>query len=120
MIDKARPGEEVEVTGIYKNSFDSRLNSKHGFPVFSTVIEANYVSKKSELSSSVILSEEDEMKIKDLAKDDKIGERVNRTIFNPALFNQTSHEKRYLLSTNHHSQNRSLVLLPRQSMGITT
>jgi DNA replication licensing factor MCM2 len=46
LIDAARPGEEVEVTGIYLNSFDVSLNVKNGFPVFNTVIEANHVQKR--------------------------------------------------------------------------
>ena len=41
LIDSAKPGEEVEITGIYRNSFDAGLNMKNGFPVFKTVIEAN-------------------------------------------------------------------------------
>ena len=40
LIDIARPGEEVEITGIYTHMFDYSLNVKHGFPIFSTVIEA--------------------------------------------------------------------------------
>ena len=46
LIDQVRPGEEIEVTGIYLTKFDSGLNRKTGFPVFSTYIEANNVQKK--------------------------------------------------------------------------
>ena len=46
LIDSARPGEEIEVTGIYRNNFDASLNHLHGFPVFATLIEANFISKK--------------------------------------------------------------------------
>jgi len=53
LIDAARPGEEVEVTGIYRNNFDASLNTRHGFPVFATVIEANYVCKKTRQLCSV-------------------------------------------------------------------
>ena len=48
-----QPGDEIELTGIYKNNFDSSLNTKHGFPIFSTVIEANYIIKKADKFSSV-------------------------------------------------------------------
>jgi DNA replication licensing factor MCM2 len=41
MIDCASPGEEIEVIGIYRNNFDAALNTKNGFPVFATIIEAN-------------------------------------------------------------------------------
>jgi len=43
LVDLARPGELIEVTGVYRNSFDSNLNSQHGFPVFSTVIGKKYI-----------------------------------------------------------------------------
>ncbi len=39
LIDCARPGEQVEVTGVYTNNLDTNLNNKNGFPVFATVIE---------------------------------------------------------------------------------
>lgn len=46
LVDSCRPGEEIEVTGIYRNTFDAWLNTKNGFPVFATVIEANYIGNK--------------------------------------------------------------------------
>jgi DNA replication licensing factor MCM2 len=45
LIDAARPGDEVEVTGIYKHSYNAMLNVRQGFPVFGTVIEANSVRR---------------------------------------------------------------------------
>jgi DNA replication licensing factor MCM2 len=44
-IDSAKPGDEVEVVGIYSNKLDYSMNVKHGFPVFNTFIEANNVKK---------------------------------------------------------------------------
>ena len=58
-VGQARPGEEVEITGIYLNSFDGSLNAKQGFPVFATMIEANYVSKKEDLQAALTLTAED-------------------------------------------------------------
>lgn len=46
LVDIAKPGEEVEVTGIYKNTYDGNLNAKNGFPVFATVLEANSVKRR--------------------------------------------------------------------------
>ncbi|GJZ49728.1 DNA replication licensing factor MCM2, partial [Tanacetum coccineum] len=37
LIDCAYRGEEIEVIGIYTNNFDLSLNTKNGFPVFTTV-----------------------------------------------------------------------------------
>ena len=45
LVDQARPGDEVEITGIFINKFDYGANVKHGFPVFSTIIEANNVKR---------------------------------------------------------------------------
>ena len=45
LIDAARPGEEVLITGVYENTYDVKLNGTYGFPVFSTVIQANYIEK---------------------------------------------------------------------------
>ncbi|XP_073307306.1 DNA replication licensing factor MCM2 [Primulina huaijiensis] len=80
LIDCARPGEEIEVTGIYTNNFDLSLNTKNGFPVFATVIEANYVTKKHDLFSAYKLTEEDKGEIEKLAKDPRIGERIIKSI----------------------------------------
>ena len=46
LIDRARPGEEIEVTGAYVNEvYEQGLNNRHGFPVFSTRIIANHIVK---------------------------------------------------------------------------
>ncbi|GAV82593.1 MCM domain-containing protein/MCM2_N domain-containing protein [Cephalotus follicularis] len=80
LIDCARPGEEIEVTGIYTNNFDLSLNTKNGFPVFATVVEANYVTKKQDLFSAYKLTLEDKEEIEKLSKDPRIGERIVKSI----------------------------------------
>ncbi|CAK7336004.1 unnamed protein product [Dovyalis caffra] len=80
LIDCARPGEEIEVTGIYTNNFDLSLNTKNGFPVFATVIEANYVTKKQDLFSAYKLTQEDKEEIEKLSKDPRIGERIIKSV----------------------------------------
>ncbi|KAI3947599.1 hypothetical protein MKW92_027181 [Papaver armeniacum] len=80
LIDCARPGEEIEVTGVYTNNFDLSLNTKNGFPVFSTAVEANHVIKKQDLFSAYKLTQEDKHKIEKLAKDPRIGERIVKSI----------------------------------------
>ncbi|KAK6944611.1 MCM domain [Dillenia turbinata] len=80
LIDCARPGEEIEVTGIYTNNFDLSLNTKNGFPVFATVIEANYITKKQDLFSAYKLTQEDKEEIEKLSKDPRIGERIIKSI----------------------------------------
>lgn len=45
LVDSARPGDEVEIVGIFINKFDYSANSKHGFPVFNTIVEANNIKR---------------------------------------------------------------------------
>ncbi|KAF8909825.1 MCM2/3/5 family-domain-containing protein, partial [Mucidula mucida] len=80
LIDSAKPGEEIEVTGIYRNNFDASLNSRNGFPVFSTVIEANHVNKKEDLFAAFRLTEEDEREMRQLARDERIRKRIIKSI----------------------------------------
>ncbi|KAG1716397.1 hypothetical protein ID866_749 [Astraeus odoratus] len=80
LIDSAKPGEEIEVTGIYRNNFDASLNSKNGFPVFSTVLEANHINKKEDLFAAFRLTEEDEKEIRALARDERIRKRIIKSI----------------------------------------
>jgi DNA replication licensing factor MCM2 len=76
LIDKARPGEEIEVTGIYMNTYDVRMNAMQGFPVFSTVIEANFIQKGDTMLARHLLTEEDKRRIRELSRDPRIGERI--------------------------------------------
>lgn len=46
LVDTAKPGEEIEVTGVYRNNYDGQLNAKNGFPVFATVLEANLIRRR--------------------------------------------------------------------------
>ncbi|KAJ3049917.1 MCM DNA helicase complex subunit [Rhizophlyctis rosea] len=80
LVDYARPGEEIEVVGIYRNNFDMSLNTRNGFPVFATVIEANHISKKEDEFASFRLTEEDQNEIQMLAKDERILQRIIKSI----------------------------------------
>ena len=80
LIDIARPGEEVEVTGTYTTQFDISLNARTGFPVFATIIEANHVQKKEELFSSRMLTDEDKKAILALSKDPQLAQKIIRSI----------------------------------------
>lgn len=56
------------------------MNTKNGFPVFSTVLEANHINKKEDLYAAVRLTEEDEKMIRNMAKDDRISKRIVKSI----------------------------------------
>lgn len=77
LIDVAKPGDEVDVVGIYQNAYDGGLNAKNGFPVFATVIEANLVQKREAGSiAEYQFTEEEEAEIRSLAKDPRIISKV--------------------------------------------
>ena len=65
-----------ELTGIYRINYDSSLNRSNGFPVFATVIEANYITKQDDKLAVTSLTDEDVKAIIDLSKDERIGEKV--------------------------------------------
>lgn len=53
-IDKARPGDEVEITGIFHSQYDFNMNSKHGFPIFKTFIEGNNLKETKQIELTEI------------------------------------------------------------------
>eukprot|EP00118_Oscarella_pearsei_P004523 m.19557 g.19557 ORF g.19557 m.19557 type:complete len:892 (+) comp27855_c0_seq1:94-2769(+) len=80
LVDSCKPGDEIELTGIYRNNYDGSLNTANGFPVFATVIEANYVTKKDDKLAVSSLTDEDQRKILALAKDQHISDRIVASI----------------------------------------
>ncbi|KAL5364995.1 MCM2/3/5 family-domain-containing protein [Aspergillus floccosus] len=80
LIDTAKPGDEIEVTGIYRNSYDAQLNNKNGFPVFATIIEANHVVKSHDQLAGFHLTEEDEREIRALSRDPDIVDKIIRSV----------------------------------------
>ncbi|EPQ65193.1 hypothetical protein BGT96224_1979 [Blumeria graminis f. sp. tritici 96224] len=88
LIDKAKPGEEIEVTGVYRNNYDAQLNNKNGFPVFATILEANNVIKSHDQLAGFRLTDEDEKKIRTLARDSQIVEKIIQSIA-PSIYGHT-------------------------------
>ncbi|KAL7547507.1 hypothetical protein ACHAWF_010798 [Thalassiosira exigua] len=80
LVDIARPGEEVEITGIFCSTYDYSLTRRSGFPVFQTYVAANHVRKREDASSASNLSEADRREILELAADPHIGRRIVRSI----------------------------------------
>ncbi|KAK6044510.1 MCM2/3/5 family protein, partial [Cooperia oncophora] len=79
LCDSCKPGDEIEVTGVYSNNFDGALNYKQGFPVFNTLIHANHISNKDKLSCNQ-LTDDDVKAIRELSKDPQIAERIFASI----------------------------------------
>ena len=88
LIDKAKPGEEIEVTGIYQNNYDAQLNNRNGFPVFATILEANNVVKSHDQLAGFRMTEEDEHKIRQLSKDPHIVDKIVNSIA-PSIYGHT-------------------------------
>ena len=80
LVDCARPGEEVDITGIYTHQFDASLNARNGFPVFGTVIEANYVKRLSDNSAHLNITEQDRAEFDKLSRDPSIVRRLVRSL----------------------------------------
>lgn len=88
LIDSAKPGEEIEVTGIYRNNYDAQLNNRNGFPVFATILEANHVIKSHDQLAGFRLTEQDEAEIRALSKDPQIVDKIVASIA-PSIYGHT-------------------------------
>ena len=75
-----RPPARPPSPGVYVNNFDHGLNRKSGFPVFSTLVEANHVQKKEELLSSHMLTDEEKREIHRMSKDPMIQMKIIQSI----------------------------------------
>lgn len=85
LCDRCKPGDEVDITGVYTNSYDGSLNTDQGFPVFATVIMANYIIVKDCKQIVQSLTDEDVSAIQKLSKDHRIGERIVASMA-PSIF----------------------------------
>jgi DNA replication licensing factor MCM2 len=85
LIDSVRPGEEIEVSGIFQQQQDFSLTMKSGFPVFSTNLLANHIRKREDASSASNMTEGDVRKIMELSRDPKIGDRIVQSMA-PSIF----------------------------------
>lgn len=80
LIDRARPGEEVDITGIYRNNFDPLLNSRQGFPVFTTVLHANNVIRRTTEIGTFRLPDDEKNRIVKLSKHPDIKKKLMRSV----------------------------------------
>merc|ERR550534_2836651 len=85
LCDSCKPGDEIELTGVYTNNYDGSLNTAQGFPVFATVLLANHIAKKDGNSSTKSLTDEDIKAIVALSKDERLAERIVASI-GPSIY----------------------------------
>ena len=74
MVDSVRPGDELEVTGIYRCLHDVATNARTCFPVYRTDIFAVHVARKGDLRL-VEISDDQQNQILELAKSPNFRER---------------------------------------------
>ncbi|XP_060524669.1 DNA replication licensing factor Mcm2 [Cylas formicarius] len=80
LCDRCKPGDEVDITGIYTNTYDGSLNVDNGFPVFSTVIFANHLVVKDCKQIVQSLTDDDISAIIKMSKDHRIADRIIASI----------------------------------------
>lgn len=87
LVDSVRPGDRVKIVGIVKTKIEQ---AKRGaLPVFDNYIEANSIEISQKALEEVILSEDDEKKIKELAKDPWIIDIIIKSIA-PSIYDRTA------------------------------
>ena len=85
LCDTAKPGDEIELTGVYTNNYDGSLNTAQGFPVFATVFLGNHIAKKDGDSSTRSLTDEDVKAIISLSKDKQLADRIVASV-GPSIY----------------------------------
>ena len=96
LIDSVAPGDHVQVTGIYKHAYDRSLNAQHGFPVFATLLVANYVQNDKQLTDTR-LTDDDVRAILRLAKEPTLPQRVFASIA-PSIYGHDTLKQALALS----------------------
>jgi len=79
LVDIARPGDEVEITGIYTSIFDTNTNIKTNFPVFNTFIEANNIKRLNDIDIQE-LTDDDKAEMIKISKNKNITYKIFNSI----------------------------------------
>ena len=104
LCDTCKPGDEIELTGVYTNNYDGSLNTAQGnlitcffnfnfvlnfnstgFPVFATVLLANHIAKKDGDASTRSLTDEDVKAIISLSRDERLADRIVASV-GPSIY----------------------------------
>ncbi len=76
LVDVARPGDRITVTGILRVMPTSTVTKGTGRAVFGLYIDANHVDVQQKVLEEIEITREDEEKIRELAKDPWIREKI--------------------------------------------
>lgn len=74
LVDTVRPGDELDLIGIYRCLHDTATNARTCFPVYRTDIQAVHINRKGDLKL-IQISDDQQKMILDLAKSPQIRER---------------------------------------------
>ncbi len=85
LVDTARPGDRVTVIGVLRVMPTASAQRGVGRSVFSFYIDANYVDVQQKVLEEVEITREDEEKIRELARDPWIREKIIASIA-PAIY----------------------------------
>lgn len=111
LIDCVKPGDEIELTGTYKNTFCPSTN-RTGVPSFYTCIEALSIIKKEDEASVISITPEDEKEIKRLSQLENIQEIIIRSMA-PSIYGHEQAKRAIALSVfggvTKHSANKHKV-----------
>lgn len=97
LCNRCKPGDEIDVAGIYKCSYDGSLNIENGLPVFATVILANHLIVKDNKQIIESLTDDDVQTIIKLGQDHRIGERIVASI-GPSIYGHDDIKRALALS----------------------
>lgn len=73
-VDSVRPGDELNLTGVYRCLYDAATNARTCFPVYKTAIEAVHLERSGDVKIEHVTDEEQDQ-ILALSKDPNIRER---------------------------------------------
>jgi len=79
LVDIARPGDEVDISGILTSRFDLSANVKNSFPTFNTLLEANCVKRLNDIDVEEI-TDEDKLEMRKLGKKPNIAKIIINSI----------------------------------------
>merc|ERR1719265_1051078 len=74
MVDSVRPGDKMDLTGVYKCLYDAGTNARTCFPVYKTDLEAVHIKCKGDVKEMSI-TDDIQAKIRELAASPNIRER---------------------------------------------
>lgn len=80
IVDIARPGDRVMITGILKVTPLSFIEARGSRTIFNFYIDANYVEIQHKVLEEIEITKEDEEKIRELSRDPWVRERIIASI----------------------------------------